>query len=81
LEYRWPRHKETVIASRGRRKRGPLDGSEKNMPDELIDLTKMKPSEAFGRFDKTDLIILLTPVGLVTLPARDSNIFSPVSPR
>jgi hypothetical protein len=34
------------------------------MPNELIDLTKIRPSEAFSGFDKTDLIILLTTGGV-----------------
>jgi hypothetical protein len=44
------------------------------MPDELIDLTKIKPSETFGRFDKTDLIILLTTGGVGYL-AREGLIY------
>src|SRR5690242_20184135 len=49
------------------------DGSGKHMPDELIDLTKIKPSETFGRFDKTDLIILLTTGGVGYL-AREGDL-------
>ena len=34
------------------------------MADELIDLTKIKPSDAFSTFGKTDLILLLTTGGV-----------------
>jgi hypothetical protein len=34
------------------------------MADELIDLTKIRPTEAFSTFDKTDLIVLLTTGGV-----------------
>ena len=50
------------------------------MPDELIDLTKLKPNEAFGRFDKTDLIILLTTGGVGYLAKEGFKYFFPGVP-
>jgi hypothetical protein len=50
------------------------------MSNELIDLTKFKPSEAFGRFDKTDLIILLTTGGIGYLAREGLKYFFPGVP-
>ena len=50
------------------------------MADELIDLTKITPSEAFSAFDKTDLIILLTTGGVGYLAREGFKIFFPGVP-
>jgi hypothetical protein len=50
------------------------------MPDELIDLTKVKPTETFGRFDKTDFIILLTTGGVGYLAKEGFKYFFPGVP-
>ena len=50
------------------------------MADELIDLTKITPSEAFSSFDKTDLIILLTTGGVGYLAREGFRYFFPGVP-
>ena len=50
------------------------------MADELIDLTKIMPSEAFSAFDKTDLIILLTTGGVGYLAREGFRYFFPGVP-
>ena len=50
------------------------------MADELIDLTKITPSEAFSAFDKTDLIILLTTGGVGYLAREGFRYFFPGVP-
>jgi hypothetical protein len=50
------------------------------MADDLIDLTKIKPSEAFSTFDKTDLILLLTTGGVGYLAVEGFKHFFPGVP-
>src|SRR5215471_17506762 len=50
------------------------------MADELIDLTKIKPSDAFNTFGKTDFILLLTTGGVGYLAREGFKYFFPGVP-